>query len=60
MSGGLAATTILASTGFAAICGSNSATAATMGTVALPEMKKYGYDRALGAGSVAVGGGRWE
>lgn len=56
MSGGVAATTVAACTGFAAICGSNSATAATMGTVALPEMKKYGYDEALSTGSVAAGG----
>jgi tripartite ATP-independent transporter DctM subunit len=56
MPGGIAMTTILACTGFAAICGSNSATAATMGTVALPEMKKFNYDRALSAGTVATGG----
>ncbi len=54
--GGLAGTTILASMGFAAICGSNSATSATMGTVALPEMKRYNYDRALSTGAVAIGG----
>lgn len=54
--GGIAITTILASTGFAAVCGSNSATAATMGTIALPEMKKYNYDKALSAGCVASGG----
>lgn len=54
--GGLAGTTILASAGFAAICGSNSATTATMGTIALPEMKRYGYDPALSTGSVAIGG----
>ncbi len=54
--GGLASTTILASAGFASICGSNSATCATMGTIALPEMKRYGYDRALSTGSVAIGG----
>lgn len=54
--GGLAGTTILASAGFSAICGSNSATSATMGTIALPEMKKYNYDRALSTGSVAIGG----
>jgi tripartite ATP-independent transporter DctM subunit len=54
--GGLAGTTILSSAGFAAICGSNSATSATMGTIALPEMKKYNYDRALSTGSVAIGG----
>ena len=54
--GGLAGTTILSSAGFAAICGSNSATSATMGTIALPEMKRYGYDRGLSTGSVAIGG----
>lgn len=54
--GGLAGTTILASMGFSAICGSNSATSATMGTIALPEMRRYKYDRALSTGSVAVGG----
>ena len=54
--GGLAGTTIAASAGFSAICGSNSATAATMGTIALPEMRRYAYDPALGAGAVAVGG----
>jgi tripartite ATP-independent transporter DctM subunit len=52
----LAGTTILSSAGFAAICGSNSATSATMGTIALPEMKRYNYDRALSTGSVAIGG----
>lgn len=54
--GGLAGTTILSSAGFAAICGSNSATSATMGTIALPEMKRYDYDKALSSGSVAIGG----
>lgn len=54
--GGLAGTTILSSAGFAAICGSNSATSATMGTIALPEMKRYNYDQALSTGSVAIGG----
>ena len=54
--GGLASTTILSSAGFAAICGSNSATSATMGTIALPEMKRYNYDPALSTGSVAIGG----
>jgi tripartite ATP-independent transporter DctM subunit len=54
--GGLAGTTILSSAGFSAICGSNSATTATMGTIALPEMKRYNYDRALSSGSVAIGG----
>ncbi len=54
--GGLAMATILACAGFAAICGSTSATAAAMGKVALPEMKKYGYDDALAAGCVASAG----
>lgn len=53
--GGLAMTTILACTGFSAICGSNSATAATMSTVALPEMKKFKYSPILSTGSVAAG-----
>ncbi|ARF13977.1 TRAP transporter large permease [Sporosarcina ureae] len=54
--GGMASTTILASAGFASICGSNSATAATMGTMALPELEKYKYDKALSTGSIATGG----
>jgi C4-dicarboxylate transporter DctM subunit len=53
--GGLAITTVWACAGFAAICGSNTATAATMTTVALPEMKKYKYHPALSAGSIAAG-----
>ena len=54
--GGLAGTTIAACAGFSAICGSNSATAATMGTIALPEMRRYRYDPALSTGAIAVGG----
>lgn len=54
--GGLAGTTILACAGFSAVCGSNSATTATMGTIALPEMRRYRYDSALSTGAVAVGG----
>jgi tripartite ATP-independent transporter DctM subunit len=53
--GGLAMATVMACAGFAAICGSNAATAATMTTVALPEMKKYNYDKALCSGSIACG-----
>ncbi len=53
--GGMAMATILSCAGFAAICGSNTATAATMGTVALPEMKKYNYNPMLSASSVATG-----
>ena len=54
--GGLAIATIGADELFAAICGSNTATAATMGTVALPQMKKYGYDTRLSSGTVVTGG----
>jgi len=54
--GGLAGTTIAACAGFSAICGSNSATTATMGTIALPEMRRYRYDPALSTGAIAVGG----
>jgi len=54
--GGLAIATIGADEMFAAICGSNTATAATMGAVALPQMTKYKYDARLIAGTVATGG----
>jgi tripartite ATP-independent transporter DctM subunit len=54
--GGLAMATIGACAGFAAICGSTNASAATMATVALPEMKRYGYDMKLATGTVAAGG----
>jgi tripartite ATP-independent transporter DctM subunit len=54
--GGLAMATVGACACFAAISGSSMATAATMGTVALPEMKKYKYDPALATGAVAAGG----
>ncbi len=54
--GGLAVATIGADELFAAICGSNTATAATMGTVALPQMERFGYDRRLSSGTVATGG----
>lgn len=54
--GGLAIATIGADELFAAICGSNTATAATMGTVALPQMKKYNYDTLLSSGTVVTGG----
>jgi tripartite ATP-independent transporter DctM subunit len=53
--GGIAMATVLACAGFAAICGSNTATAATMSTVALPEMKKFRYNPILSTGSVAAG-----
>jgi tripartite ATP-independent transporter DctM subunit len=54
--GGLAMATVAACAGFAAVSGSSLATAATMGTVALPEMKRYKYDPALATGCVAAGG----
>ena len=53
--GGLAMATIMACAGFSAICGSNTATAATMTAVALPEMKKYNYKAALSSASIACG-----
>ncbi|MCM2284659.1 MAG: TRAP transporter large permease [Desulfobacula sp.] len=54
--GGLAMATIVACSGFAAICGSSLATGATMAKVAVPEMRKYGYDLRLATGCVAAGG----
>ncbi len=54
--GGLAMAGILTSAGFAATSGSSVATAATVGAVAIPEMKKAGYDPRLATGSVAAGG----
>ena len=55
-SGGLAMATVCACTAFGAVCGSSQATAATMATVGLPEMKRYGYGDELASGSVASGG----
>ncbi|MDD2219550.1 MAG: TRAP transporter large permease subunit, partial [Desulfoplanes sp.] len=52
--GGVAMATVMACAGFAAISGSNTATAATMSSVALPQMKKYGYDSILSTGAVAA------
>ena len=54
--GGLTVATVVACSGFAAICGSTAATAATMGSIALPEMKKYRYDDKLATGTVASAG----
>jgi tripartite ATP-independent transporter DctM subunit len=53
--GGIAMATVMACSAFAAICGSNAATAATMTTVALPQMKKYGYEPMLSTGAIACG-----
>ena len=55
--GGLAMATIAACAGFAAICGSTNATAAAMGRVSLPEMKRYNYSDSLATGCVASAGG---
>ncbi len=54
--GGLAISSIATCTGFAAICGSSPATAATIGLISIPEMIKRGYSRYLAIGSVAAGG----
>jgi len=54
--GGLAMSTIVASAGFGAICGSSIATAATFSKVSYPSMRRYGYADALAAGSIAAGG----
>lgn len=56
VTGGLAMATVGACSAFGAICGSATATAATMGTIALPEMKRYQYGSELSTGSVAAGG----
>jgi len=56
MRGGLACATVAACACFSAICGSTAATAATMGVVALPEMREHGYDDSLSCGSIAAGG----
>jgi C4-dicarboxylate transporter, DctM subunit len=54
--GGLALSTVLGCAGFGAVCGSSVATAATMTTVALPEMRKRGYRPSLATGCIAAGG----
>jgi C4-dicarboxylate transporter, DctM subunit len=54
--GGMAMAAVGACAAFGTICGSSLATAATMGQVALPEMKKYGYSGALSTASLAAGG----
>ena len=54
--GGLAIATIGACAAFAAICGSTNATAATMASATLPEMKRYNYKPELATGVVAAGG----
>jgi tripartite ATP-independent transporter DctM subunit len=54
--GGMAVATVFASGGFAAINGSAIASATTMVTVALPEMRRHGYDPGLSMGVIAAGG----
>ena len=54
--GGMAMSAVGACAGFGAICGSSLATAATMGQVALPEMRRYGYPDSLSTGALAAGG----
>jgi len=54
--GGVAMAAIGACAGFGAICGSSLATAATMGQVALPELRRYGYAGSLATGALAAGG----
>ena len=54
--GGLALATIGASAIFGAICGSSIASAATIGKIALPEMRRLGYDDRLASASIAAGG----
>lgn len=54
--GGLAIATIAASACFGAVCGSSVVTAATMTRIALPEMRKMGYDDRLATGALAAGG----
>jgi tripartite ATP-independent transporter DctM subunit len=53
--GGIAMATVMACAAFSAICGSNTATAATMTTVALPQMKRYRYNLMFSTGAVACG-----
>jgi len=53
--GGIAMATVMACAAFAAICGSNAATAATMTTVALPQMNKFKYNPKLSTGAIACG-----
>lgn len=54
--GGVAMAAVAACGGFGAVCGSSTATASTMGQVALPELKRYNYSPALATGTIAAGG----
>ncbi|MDM0084140.1 TRAP transporter permease [Variovorax sp. J31P179] len=54
--GGLGVATVLACGGFAAICGSSVATAATFSAVAYPEMRRFNYPQSFSTGVIAAGG----
>ena len=54
--GGMAMGTVAACAGFAAVCGSSIATAATISRVAMPSMRRFGYADSLSTGSIAAGG----
>jgi tripartite ATP-independent transporter DctM subunit len=54
--GGLAMATVAGATAFGTVTGSAIATAATFGSVAYPEMERYGYGKSLSTGIIAVGG----
>ncbi|MFM8245439.1 MAG: TRAP transporter large permease [Burkholderiaceae bacterium] len=54
--GGVAMASVGACAAFGAICGSSLATAATMGQVALPELRRYNYAGSLATGALAAGG----
>src|SRR5213592_5161927 len=54
--GGLGIATVAACAGFAAICGSSVATAATFSAVAYPEMRRFGYPQSFATGVIAAGG----
>ena len=56
LKGGLASATVVGCATFAAVSGSSVATAVTIGKVALPQMKRFGYGDGLATGSVAAGG----
>jgi tripartite ATP-independent transporter DctM subunit len=54
--GGVAMAAVAACAGFGAVCGSSTATASTMGQVALPELRRYKYSPSLATGTIAAGG----
>ncbi|MFP4642327.1 MAG: TRAP transporter large permease [Dehalococcoidia bacterium] len=55
MRGGLGMTTVVTAAGFSAVCGDNMAGAATITSVCLPEMRKYGYDDNLSLATICAG-----